>query len=60
MDKKPIIWSYVVAYDEGSAPCVDNNLLTLCICKPLIRRRANIGDWIILSFTCTMLLIDIS
>ena len=47
MDKKPIIWSYVVAYDEGSAPCVDNNLLTLCICKPLIRRGANIGDWII-------------
>ena len=47
MDRNPCIWSYVVAYDEGSAPCIDNNLLTLCICKPLIRRSANIGDWLV-------------
>lgn len=47
MDKKPCIWSYVVVHDEGSAPCIDDNLLTLCICKPLIRRGANIGDWVV-------------
>jgi hypothetical protein len=47
MDRNPFIWSYIVAYDEGSAPCTDNNLLTLCICKPLIRRNANIGDWLV-------------
>ena len=47
MDRKPCIWSYVVVHDGGSAPCVDNNILTLCICKPLIRRGANIGDWIV-------------
>ena len=47
MDKKPCIWSYVVTHDGGTAPCVDNNLLSLCICKPVIRRGAVIGDWII-------------
>ena len=47
MVKESTIWSYVVAYDGGTAPCVDNNLLSLCICKPMIRRSANVGDWII-------------
>ena len=47
MDSKPCIWSYVVVHDKGSAPCVDDNLLSLCICKPLIRRSAKVGDWLI-------------
>ena len=47
MDRKPCVWSYIVAFDGGTAPCVDNNLLSLCICKPVIRRGAVIGDWII-------------
>jgi hypothetical protein len=29
--------------DNGGAPCVFNNLLSLAICKPRIRKRADIG-----------------
>ena len=41
------IYRYVVTHDHGYAPCVDNNLLSLCICKPKIRKFAEIGDWLI-------------
>ena len=41
------IWRYVLAYDGGHAPCVDDGVLTLCICKPRIRLRADVGDWVI-------------
>ena len=41
------IFKYVITHDEGKAPCVDNGLLTLCICKPKIRRVAVPGDWVI-------------
>jgi hypothetical protein len=41
------IWRYVLAHDNGLAPCVDNDLLTLCCCKPTIRKSAVIGDWVI-------------
>ena len=40
------IWRYVITVDEGKAPCIDNGLLTLCICKPVIRKGAKEGDWI--------------
>ena len=41
------IFSYVVRYDEGAAPNPFWGTCTLTICKPAIRRSANIGDWII-------------
>ena len=41
------IFKYVITHDEGTAPCVDNGLLSLCICKPKIRRVAVPGDWVI-------------
>lgn len=41
------IWRYVVATDSGYAPCASHGLLTLCICKPVIRRNAEVGDWVI-------------
>ena len=41
------IFSYILAFDTGVAPCIDNNIFTLGICKPTIRRCANIGDYII-------------
>ena len=41
------IHRYVVTHDDGSAPCIDNDLLTLCICKPEIRKTAQIDDWLI-------------
>ena len=37
---------YKCVVDDGGAPCVDNNLLTLTICKPYIRSTARPGDWI--------------
>ena len=37
---------YKVMYDSGGAPCVQDDLLSLAICKPQIRRTAQRGDWI--------------
>lgn len=41
------IYSYKLTTDNGSAPCIQNNLLSLAICKPKIRKTANINDYIV-------------
>lgn len=41
------IYSYVLKIDDGAAPNPFWGLCTLIICKPAIRRNAQIGDWII-------------
>lgn len=41
------IYSYVVRYDSGFAPNPFYGYCTLATCKPEIRRRANVGDWVI-------------
>lgn len=41
------IWRYVVRYDDGLAPCVEDKFLTLTCCKPGIRKHASKGDWIV-------------
>ena len=41
------VWSYVITTDRGSAPNYDGPNVTLAICKPRIRRRAEIGDVVI-------------
>lgn len=48
-EKKQImeIYSYVLHIDDGAAPNPFWGLCTLTICKPVIRRKAQIGDWVI-------------
>ena len=41
------IFIYKLTTDNGGAPCIKNDLLSLCICKPRIRKSAKKGDWII-------------
>jgi hypothetical protein len=41
------LYSYIIKYDAGSAPNPFWGTCTLAICKPAIRRTAQIGDWII-------------
>jgi hypothetical protein len=41
------IWRYVLVHDSGLAPCIDDGMLSLCCCKPLIRKNANVGDWVV-------------
>ena len=41
------IYSYVIRIDSGSAPNPFWGVCTLTICKPVIRRVAKIGDWIL-------------
>ncbi len=43
----PRIYRYVLVSDDGVAPCTDNGLLTLATCKPIIRRKARPGDWVV-------------
>jgi len=42
----PRRYVYKLTTDNGGAPCVTGNLLSLAICKPDIRRMAQVGDWI--------------
>ena len=42
-----MIYSYLLVTDNGSAPCVQQNILSLAICKPRIRKAAKVGDYII-------------
>lgn len=43
----PTLYSYCIPYDDGAAPNPFWGVCTLVICKPAIRRTANIGDWIV-------------
>lgn len=40
------LWTYIIPYDDGSAPNPFRGICTLAICKPAIRRNAKPGDWI--------------
>lgn len=37
---------YILVTDNGTAPCIDDQALSLATCKPAIRRSAKIGDWV--------------
>src|SRR5688500_18388080 len=37
---------YKLTTDNGGAPCVTEDVLSLAICKPDIRSAANPGDWL--------------
>jgi hypothetical protein len=41
------IYSYILRYDDGAAPNPFWSICTLAICKPVIRRTAETGDWVI-------------
>lgn len=41
------IYMYVVARDYGFAPNPFHGYCTLATCKPITRRKAEIGDWVI-------------
>ncbi len=43
----PRLYSYCIPYDDGAAPNPYWEYCTLAICKPAIRRTAQIGDWIV-------------
>jgi Nucleotide modification associated domain 2 len=45
-DPRPKIYLYKLVADNGGAPCVQNGLLSLAICKPMIRETAEEGDLI--------------
>ncbi len=41
------LYSYCLRYDGGAAPNPYWGICTLAICKPAIRRTAEVGDWIV-------------
>ncbi|UGA39490.1 hypothetical protein JOS77_08380 [Chromobacterium haemolyticum] len=41
------LFTYVVARDYGFAPNPFGGFCTLATCKPDIRQRANVGDWVV-------------
>jgi len=43
----PKLFSYCIPFDNGSAPNPFWGVCTINICKPVIRRNAEIGDWIV-------------
>jgi hypothetical protein len=45
--KRPTLYSYCIPIDDGAAPNPYWGICTLAICKPVIRRNAEIGDWVV-------------
>ncbi len=41
------LYSYILRYDNGTAPNPFWDICTLTICKPAIRKAAQVGDWVI-------------
>ena len=41
------LYSYVVASDTGLAPNPFHSFCTLALCKPQVRKAAEVGDWVI-------------
>jgi len=41
------IWRYVLATDSGMAPCIEKGMLSLSCCKPMIRKYARPGEWVV-------------
>ncbi len=41
------LYVYKVRYDDGTAPCVEDGILSLALCKPAIRATARVGDTLI-------------
>ncbi len=44
---KPRLYSYCIPVDDGAAPNPYWGVCTLAICKPAIRRTAQVGDWVV-------------
>ncbi len=47
MPPTPKLFSYCLPFDDGAAPNPFWGQCTLAICKPAIRRKARIGDWVV-------------
>jgi len=45
--KDAVLYSYCIPIDDGAAPNPYWKVCTLAICKPVIRRNAKIGDWVV-------------
>jgi len=43
----PKLYTYCIPFDEGAAPNPFGRICTLAICKPVIRRNAVVGDWVV-------------
>lgn len=43
----PTLYSYCTRYDDGAAPNPHWGVCSLAICKPVIRRTACTGDWVV-------------
>ncbi len=41
------LYTYTLRVDDGAAPNPYGGVCTLTICKPAIRRKAKIGDWVV-------------
>ena len=46
-EKMASLFSYCLRYDDGAAPNPYWGVCTLVICKPAIRRTAQVGDWVV-------------
>lgn len=47
LEDNPSLYSYCIPIDDGAAPNPYWGICTLTICKPVIRRVAKVGDWVV-------------
>jgi hypothetical protein len=43
----PRLYTYTIPVDDGAAPNPFGGICTLAICKPAIRKTAEVGDWVV-------------
>ena len=41
------VCAYTITFDGNFAPCIEDGHLTLALCKPQIRERAELGDYVV-------------
>jgi Nucleotide modification associated domain 2 len=41
------LFTYIIPVDDGAAPNPFHGVCSLAICKPVIRRTAEVGDWVV-------------
>lgn len=46
-NRPPQLFSYVIPTDDGAAPNPSWGECSLAICKPAIRKGADVDDWVI-------------
>src|SRR5258708_31095742 len=47
MKKDPTIFAFKMRHNNGAVPCIQAGVATVAICKPAVRKVAELGDYLV-------------